>query len=70
MMYENSNGNKSSQFFSVAGDSTLRMWDIRAHKSGIEDYDDPENQPATRSVIKVNPWAHLENNQWKYTLKV
>lgn len=62
MTYDSTTG-RSTQFMSVAGDGTLRCWDIRPQKKlgqGDEDEDD------VAKIIKVNKWAHLENNQWKY----
>jgi len=56
------------QFFSIAGDGTLRLWDIRQQKLGLDDFEVAEQ--ASSNVIKANPWAHLDNNQWKFTLKV
>ncbi|CAL8110058.1 unnamed protein product [Orchesella dallaii] len=63
MVYDNLIG-RSVQFMSVAGDGTLRLWDIRPQKKPGQAEEDDED--LNKDVIKVNKWAHLENNQWKY----
>ena len=65
-LYENSLGGKSVQFFSTAGDGSLRLWDIRPSKVGLDEFDAIPEQ----DIIRSNMWAHLENNNWKYSAKV
>lgn len=67
MVYENRVG-RSVQFMSVAGDGTLRLWDTRPQKK-IPGQADEDDEDGAKDVIKVNKWAHLENNQWKYHFK-
>ncbi|CAG7727820.1 unnamed protein product [Allacma fusca] len=63
-LYDSSWNGRSPQFFSVAGDSSARVWDIRVQKLGLDEFDAP---PV--ASVKVNPWHHLENNTWKFSMK-
>ena len=64
-LYDNTWNSRSAQFFSVAGDSSIRVWDIRLPRLGLDEFD-----VNPTSAIKQNPWHHLENNTWKHAIKV
>lgn len=67
IVYDN-NAGRSQQFMSVAGDGTLRLWDTRPQNKKKEQAED-DDEDGAKDLIKVNKWAHLENNQWKFHFK-